>query len=145
MSWILANRCSHWLLMSSLMLQHKHPEMGGGESEPAASVVLRWRPGGLRFRDCSSPELRHAWGGEDAWQVGRWVGDVGGWRNGGGGGGGGVVRGRGKKVPSVVLTIRLGVAVDQRGHADEDLTAVALHHQLQLATRLLDQLPRVVQ
>ena len=60
-----------------------------------------------------------------------------GWRNGGGVGG--------ERVPSVVLTIRLRVAVHQRWHADEDLIAVPLHHQLQLAAGLLDQFPCVVQ
>lgn len=43
------------------------------------------------------------------------------------------------------LTIYFGVAVCHGWDSDEHLTAIPLHHQLQLPTRLLDQLPCVAQ
>ncbi|MEQ2297551.1 hypothetical protein AMECASPLE_035788 [Ameca splendens] len=43
------------------------------------------------------------------------------------------------------LTIELRVAVHHRRDSDQDLTPVPLHHQLQLAARLLDQLPSVAE
>ncbi|KAF3851600.1 hypothetical protein F7725_013372 [Dissostichus mawsoni] len=41
------------------------------------------------------------------------------------------------------LTVVIRVRVCEGGDADEDLTAVSLHHQLQLPPRLLYQLPRI--
>lgn len=45
----------------------------------------------------------------------------------------------------VSLTIELRVAVDHRRDSDQHLPFVSLHHQLQLPTRLLDQLPCVAE
>lgn len=45
----------------------------------------------------------------------------------------------------VSLTIELRVAVHHGGDADQHLPPVSLHHQLQLAAGLLDQLPGVTE